>query len=347
MKLFLLWIALWLSCISFPAPLIAADNVKPAGYVQETAGEVLASRDGQSRPLGARDPVWQGDTLATKSESSAQIMFSDGTILAMGPESLLVIKEYVNEWGLEKTLTNTMRFSYGPGFFRAVTGIISDRNPGAVKVDTPLGHIGIRGTELASLVTAPAQAGGKPFVAALSDIFAVKGNAAAGLDSLLAAASAAVLQEAHGHIAGRKNRPLAFTDNMGKSVDMAVGQAVTVTREHGVSEPGPIPQALKSAMPTAFINFGANIPEAFRSILGDSSGTDRNAQNSGSISGTSGGSISSGSISSGSISGGSTGGSGGRSGGGRSGGGNSNTSNGGTSGGGRSGGSGADPAGTP
>ncbi|NMC49455.1 MAG: FecR domain-containing protein, partial [Desulfovibrio sp.] len=304
MKLVLLWIALCLSCMSFPAPLVAADNAKPAGYVQEAAGEVLALHGGQSRPLEAKAPVWQGDTLATKSESSVQIMFSDGTILAMGPESLLVIKEYVNEWGLEKTLTNTMRLSYGPGIFRAVTGIISDRNPGAAKIDTPLGHIGIRGTELASLVTAPAQAGGKPFGAALNDIFADKGNAAAGLDSLLAVASASVSQEAHGHIAGSKNRPLAFTDNMGKSVDMAVAQGVTVTRERGVSEPGPIPQALETSMPMAFINYEANIPAAFRSILGGSPGTDRNAPNSGSFSGTSG------------TSGGST--SGGRSGGGRS-----------------------------
>ena len=343
MKTFLLWIALCLSCMSFPAPLHAADHAKPAGYVQEAKGEVLASRDGQSRPLGAKDPVWQGDTLATKAESSAQIMFSDGTILAMGPESVLLVKEYVNEWGLEKTLTNTMRLSYGPGIFRAVTGIISDRNPAAVKIDTPLGHIGIRGTELGSLVAAPAQAGGKPFSAALSDIFAAKGNAAAGLDSLLAAASAAVSQEAHGHIAGHKNRPLAFTDKMGKSVNMAVGQGVTVTRERGVSEPGPIPQVLEPAMPKAFINDEANIPAAFRSILGDSPGTDRNAPNTGSMSTTSGTS----STTSGTTSGTSSGTSGGgRSGGGRSGG-NSNTSGGGTTGGTSGGRGGADPAGTP
>ncbi len=341
MKLVLLWIALCLSCMSFPAQLRAADNAKPAGYVQEAAGEVLASRDGQTRPLGTKAPVWQGDTLATKADSSVQIMFSDGTILAMGPESLLVVKEYVNDWGLDKTLTNKTGFSYGPGVFRAVTGIIADRNPAAVKIDTPLGHIGIRGTELASLVTAPAQAGGKPFAAALSDIFAVKGNAA-GLDALLAAASASVSQEAHGHIAGRKNRPLAFTDNMGKSVDMDVGQGVTVTRERGVSEPGPIPQALEMAMPMAFINYEANIPAAFKSTLGDTPGTDRNAPNSGSISSTSG---------TGSTSG-TSGGSGGRSGGGSSRGrsGSSNTTSstgGGSTSGGRSGGSGADPAGTP
>ncbi len=286
MKTFLLWIALCLSCMSFPAPLLAADNAKPAGYVQEAKGEVLASRDGQSRPLGAKDPVWQGDTLATKSESSAQIMFSDGTILAMGPESLLAVKEYVNEWGADKTLTNKMGFSYGPGVFRAVTGIISDRNPAAFKIDTPLGLIGIRGTELASLVTAPAQAGGKPFGAALADVFAANGDTAARLlGALWSELAAGVPQEAHAHINGFNKRPLAFTDKMGKSVTMAVGQGVTVTRERGVSEPGPVPQGLETAMPRASINREAKVPAAFKSTLGDTPGSDRDGSNSGGSSG--------------------------------------------------------------
>ncbi|NMC49456.1 MAG: FecR domain-containing protein [Desulfovibrio sp.] len=276
MKTFLLWIALCLSCISFPAPLLAADNAKPAGYVQEAKGEVMASRDGQSRPLGAKDPVWQGDTLATKAESSMQIMFSDGTILAMGPESLLAVKEYVNEWGADKALTNKMGFSYGPGVFRAVTGIISDRNPAAFKIDTPLGLIGIRGTELASLVTAPAQAGGKPFGAALADVFAAKGDTAAHLlGALWSELAAGVPQEAHAHINGFNKRPLAFTDKMGKSVTMAVGQGVTVTRERGVSEPGLVPQGLETVLPKAPINTKAKVPAAYKKTLGEDPGLNK------------------------------------------------------------------------
>ncbi len=277
MKAFLVWIALFLSCAFFSAPAHAADAGKPAGYVQEAKGEVLAARDGQSRPLTAKDPVWRGDTLATKTDSSVQIMFSDGTVLVMGPESLLAVKDFVNEWGQDKALSNRMELSYGPGVFRAVTGMISERNPAAFKVETPLGLIGIRGTELGSLVAAPAQAGGKAFGQGLAEVFAAKGNAAASLLANLWTASAGgVPREAHAHLSGFNKRPLGFTDKMGRTVNMAVGQGVTVTRERGASEAGPISQDLDKVLQGAPVNTKSKVPAAFKSTLGDTPGSDKN-----------------------------------------------------------------------
>ncbi|WP_176631557.1 FecR family protein [Desulfolutivibrio sulfoxidireducens] len=269
--------ALCLLCLLFSVPAAWAGAEKPAGYVQEATGQVLAARDGQSRPLNAKDPVWRGDTLATKAESTVQIMFSDGTTLVMGPESLLAVTEFVNEWGADKALSNRMEFSYGPGVFRAVTGMISERNPAAFKVETPLGLIGIRGTELGSLVAAPAQAGGKPFGQALGDVFAAKGNAAASLLANLWTASAGgVPREVHAHLSGFNKRPLAFTDKMGKTVNMAVGQGVTVTRERGASEAGPISKDLDTVLPSASINTKSKVPAAYKSTLGDTPGSNKN-----------------------------------------------------------------------
>jgi hypothetical protein len=68
---------------------------------------------------------------------------------------------------------------------------------------------------------------------------------------------------------------------MGKSVNMAVGQGVTVTRERGVSEPGPIPQGLETVLTKAPINTKAKVPAAFKSTLGDTPGSDRDGSNSG------------------------------------------------------------------
>ncbi|NDY55393.1 FecR domain-containing protein [Desulfovibrio sulfodismutans] len=255
------------------SPALAADDAKPAGYVQEARGQALAVRGGQSRELAAKGPVFSGDSLATKAESSLQIMFSDGTILAMGPESLFSVDEFVNEWGQDKTLSNKMQFSYGPGVFRAVTGAISDRNPHAFSVETPLGAIGIRGTELGSVVQAPALVGGKPYPAALAEAFAPGANAANILATLRQAATAAVPGEIHGHIRGAAKRPLAFTDKMGKSVDMAVGQGVTVSRERGTSDAGPISGVLSTTIKTAPIRTSAKIPAAFKNTLGDTPGS--------------------------------------------------------------------------
>jgi len=266
----------------FAASALAAGGGKPAGYVQEAKGEALAVRAGKSLPLAAKDAVYAGDTVATKADSSLQIMFSDGTVLAMGPESLFTVDEFVNEWGREKTLTNTMKFTYGPGVFRAVTGIISDRNPAAFAVETPLGAIGIRGTELGSLVQAPATVNGKPYGAALAEAFSAGANAAGLVDALRQAATAGVPGEAHGHISGWDKRPLAFTDKMGKTVDMAVGQGVTVTRERGASDAGPMPDALATAITAASFSRSARIPAAYKSTLGDTPGASNNGGSGGS-----------------------------------------------------------------
>lgn len=270
----LVWMTVLL-CL-FAASALAAEGGKPVGYVQEAKGEALAVRAGKSLPLGAKDAVHAGDAVATGADSSLQIMFSDGTVLAMGPESLFTVDEFVNEWGREKTLTNKAKFTYGPGVFRAVTGIISDRNPRAFSVDTPLGAIGIRGTELASLVQAPAAVNGKPYGAALAEVFSAGANAAGLMASLRQAATAGVPGEAHGHISGTAKRPLAFTDKLGKSVDMAVGQGVTVTRERGTSDAGPMPDALSTAVKAAPVSRSAKVPAAYKSTLGDTPGASNN-----------------------------------------------------------------------
>ncbi|NDY55392.1 FecR domain-containing protein [Desulfovibrio sulfodismutans] len=283
---FLFFAVLMFSLLAFQA--LAADDAKPVGYVQEAKGQALAVRGGQSRELAAKGPVFVGDTVATKAESSLQIMFSDGTILAMGPESLFSVDEFVNEWGQDKTFSNTAKFTYGPGVFRAVTGVISDRNPRAFSVDTPLGAIGIRGTELGSLVQAPAAVNGKPYSAALAEVFSAGANAAGLMASLRQAAMADVPSEAHGHINGTAKRPLAFTDKKGKTVDMAVGQGVTVSRERGASESGPISNELDKQLKTAPVKTSAKVPAAFKNTLGDTPGSNNNGGDSDSGGGCSG-----------------------------------------------------------
>jgi hypothetical protein len=273
------WTFAWLCLVLWATCAVAAD--KPAGYVQEAKGAALVVRAGQSHPLGAKDPVFAGDSLATKAESSLQIMFADGTVLAMGPESLFSVDEFVNEWGQEKTLTNKMRFTYGPGVFRAITGTIANRNPAAFSVQTPLGAIGIRGTELGSTVQAPAEADGRPYGAALAGAFSGGANAAAAVASLRQAAMGAVSAEAHGHLNGSASRPLAFTDKLGKTVNMGVGQGVTVTRERGCSDAGPVSGALSAAVNAAPINTSAKTPSAFKSSLGDNPGSNNGGGNNG------------------------------------------------------------------
>ncbi|QLA15937.1 FecR family protein [Desulfolutivibrio sulfoxidireducens] len=267
------WAVAWL--ILLATSTLAAASDKPAGFAQAVKGQALAVRAGQSRPIEAKDPIFSGDTLATKAESSLQAIFSDGTTVALGPESLFSVDEYVNEWGQEHTLSNEVRFSYGPGVFRAVTGIIAHRNPAAFSVQTPLGAIGIRGTELGSVVSPPAEASGMPYRAVLEAAFAPGADAAGIVAVLKTAASGFTSAEAHGHLAGSAKRPLVFTDKSGKSVNMAVDQGVTVTRERGVSEAGPLPVALTVPIKSTPINTSARIPSAYKATLHDNPGSNK------------------------------------------------------------------------
>lgn len=126
--------------LCYGAPLLAAD---PIGEVVFARGAVSAQTSGgQIRILGKKAPIYRGDTITTAPKSFAVIKLNDGTRISIRPNTVLAINEYADKAGEESATMRLFR-----GGLRAISGLISKRNPDAFKVRTAVATIGIRGTE--------------------------------------------------------------------------------------------------------------------------------------------------------------------------------------------------------
>ena len=86
-------------------------------------------------------PVYQGDNIRTGARGEAQIRLMDNTRLVVGPNSLMVVDDFIYDGGAkaQKVTLNAVR-----GAFRFITG--SSRKD-AYEIKTPTATIGVRGTQ--------------------------------------------------------------------------------------------------------------------------------------------------------------------------------------------------------
>lgn len=125
---------------------------EPIGRVILAAGEVLAVRDGGQVSLRRDAEVRSGDEIRTGKASSAQIRFADTSIVALRPESIFRVDEFVFKGvqdGSEKAF-----FSLVKGGLRTLTGAIGRLNRQNYGIVTPTSTIGIRGTHYSLIVCA-------------------------------------------------------------------------------------------------------------------------------------------------------------------------------------------------
>jgi len=127
-----------LALITMSGPVFAAS---PVGTAIAVRAGVTASGAGGSRGLAQGDPVYLGDKVETGIFGHVDIEFSDHTRLAVGPNSSMVIDNYVlgSPGRLKRFGLNTAR-----GAYRLLTG---DSPKRAYLITTPTATIGIRGTE--------------------------------------------------------------------------------------------------------------------------------------------------------------------------------------------------------
>lgn len=131
---------LLIAIMLFPGWALAATQ---AGVVLVTTGSVKAiSAEGSVRDLARRAPFYAGDRLVTAAGARAQVKFTDGAIVALKPNSELLIGSYTYEpQGVQASVMSLIK-----GGFRTVTGAIGRSNKADYKVTTPVATIGIRGT---------------------------------------------------------------------------------------------------------------------------------------------------------------------------------------------------------
>lgn len=119
----------------------------PVGQVAVVQGKATSrSADGTTTLLHSTSPIYLKDTIETNTGSRLQIVFADKTILTLGPNSLIVIDQYIYT---PQKRTSELLFTTSRGVFRMISGNISRFFPDRVKIKTPAATIGIRGCFLA------------------------------------------------------------------------------------------------------------------------------------------------------------------------------------------------------
>lgn len=113
------------------------------GKIKTLKGLVSAIRDNREIPLNIGDSIYQNDVLRTAADSAAGIIFEDDTVLSLGPQTEIVVDEYL--FAPEKgALAMFIRMLKGTASY--ISGIIGRQSPESVKFQMPEAIIAIRGT---------------------------------------------------------------------------------------------------------------------------------------------------------------------------------------------------------
>ena len=139
----------WSQSGAAQAPAIDAN---PIGKVLDLTGSVTIEHASavvvQAKlPSGAidkvkvDDPVYRGDVVQTGADGKLGIVFADGTSFRVSNNARMELNEYVYD---PKGNSNSTFFNLSKGSFTFVAGLIA--KSGNMKVDTPVGTMGIRGT---------------------------------------------------------------------------------------------------------------------------------------------------------------------------------------------------------
>jgi hypothetical protein len=124
---------------------LAAQNVGVAAAVLPQVNSTAP--DEEARVLRIGVDIVADERVVTDAEGKLQLLFLDGSALTVGPNSDVVVDEFVYDPDAE---VGTLTFSATKGLFRLVGGKISKKTP--VLLKTPQAIIGIRG----GIVTATA-----------------------------------------------------------------------------------------------------------------------------------------------------------------------------------------------
>ena len=126
---------------------MADDNggMQVIGEIISTEGQVRVVRDGLVIRLEAGDMVLEGDIISTGEGAEVFMRFTDKMEFRLGEDARLAIDQYlyddVSSGGLQVLSIIAGAFSYA-------SGLIAGASPTSVKLQTPHGVIGIRGTKI-------------------------------------------------------------------------------------------------------------------------------------------------------------------------------------------------------
>ncbi|MEM6492612.1 MAG: FecR family protein, partial [Pseudomonadota bacterium] len=137
----------------------AAASANPIGAVDTLTGAVTALRGDARIELAQGDPVFQDDVVETGPGGSVNIIFNDDTNFSVGEGGSMKLDSFVYD---PSTAVGEMGVTMIQGVFRFVSGNVAKLGPDAMTMETPVGTIGVRGTQGLVDVDPNAAAAGAP-----------------------------------------------------------------------------------------------------------------------------------------------------------------------------------------
>lgn len=124
-----------------------ANDESPVGAIEEVQGNATVTRaDGTVETIKIGTPIYEGDIIETDAQGAVNIVFLDQTSMAISENARMAVDDYTFN---PETESGTTNFSVLRGLFVFTSGLIGRDDPDNVKIETPVGSIGIRGTIIA------------------------------------------------------------------------------------------------------------------------------------------------------------------------------------------------------
>ncbi len=127
-------------------PVFCNASGAPVGSVNRLKGTASIIRQNHVIPAQVGEKIYMMDALKTGRDGSLGVIFKDDTLLSIGPQSEIIISEFVFS-PAEGKLSMVTKLLKGTAIY--LTGIIAKLSPGSVRFETPVANIGIRGTKFA------------------------------------------------------------------------------------------------------------------------------------------------------------------------------------------------------
>lgn len=116
----------------------------PIGLVKNVTGEASVTTAGNKVIASAGTSIYQGSLLQTGPKSSMGVTFKDETVMSFGADTVFSVDEYLYAPSHGKLKISS---KITKGSVNYLSGVIAKLQPDAVKMTTPSGVIGVRGTQ--------------------------------------------------------------------------------------------------------------------------------------------------------------------------------------------------------
>ena len=135
--------------ILFTFLIVTLVSFADVGTISALRGSVHVKRSDSVLKLHIGDKIFKKDSILTGKNAKAQLILKDHTVVTIGKNSVFEIDEYFFKQN-DKTSKAKLRFK--KGFFKTITGKIGKVARKNFKIKTHNATIGIRGTQIMSMV---------------------------------------------------------------------------------------------------------------------------------------------------------------------------------------------------